>query len=70
MINVKKIQNLINFKLILKLTLINYIILNTIKIKYQLIIKFLIYFILKTRLNIVFVIFQISRFVVNLTKTH
>ena len=68
--NLKKVENFINSKIILKFIFENFIVIDLYKIRYQFAINSLMYFMLKTRLNITFEIFQISRFVFNFIDDH
>ena len=70
MIELKKANNLMNFDFVLESTSSDFKVENFDKIQYQLIVSFLMYFMLKTRSNITFLISQISRFSSNSTFAH
>ena len=55
--DLKKIENFMNSKIILKSIFENFIVIDSHKIRYQFAINSLIYFMLKTRSNIIFEIF-------------
>ena len=70
MSSLKKIENFMNSNLILETISKNFQIIDQHKIRYQSIVDFLIYLMFETRSNIVFAIFQISRFVFNSIEKH